>query len=93
MPGENLTRDEARERARLLTVDGYDVALDLRSAVEPHTGDGPRTFRSTTTIRFRCAEPGASTFADLLAPAVSSVTLNGRELNVDKVFDGTRVAL
>ncbi|WP_101257400.1 aminopeptidase N [Streptomyces barkulensis] len=93
MPGENLTRDEARERARLLTVDGYDVALDLCSAVGPHPGDGPRTFRSTTTIRFRCAEPGASTFADLLAPAVASVTLNGRELNVDEVFDGTRVAL
>ncbi|GAA2440352.1 aminopeptidase N [Streptomyces macrosporus] len=93
MPGENLTRDEARERARLLRVDGYDVALDLRSAVGPHTGDGPRTFRSTTTIRFRCAEPGASTFADLLAPSVSSVTLNGRELDVAKVFDGTRVAL
>jgi aminopeptidase N len=93
VPGENLTRDEARERARLLTVDGYDVALDLRSAVGPHPGDGPRTFRSTTTIRFRCAEPGASTFADLLAPAVASVTLNGRELNADKVFDGTRIAL
>ncbi|MFD1828085.1 aminopeptidase N [Streptomyces desertarenae] len=93
MPGENLTRDEARERARLLTVDGYDVALDLRSAVGPHTGDGPRTFRSTTTVRFRCAEPGASTFADLLAPAVSSVTLNGRALDPGEVFDGTRIAL
>ncbi|MFH0244337.1 aminopeptidase N [Streptomyces sp. HK10] len=93
MPGENLTRDEARERARLLTVDGYDIALDLRSAVGPRPGGGPRTFRSTTTIRFRCAEPGASTFADLLAPSVASVTLNGRELNADEVFDGTRVTL
>ncbi|PJE94226.1 aminopeptidase N [Streptomyces carminius] len=93
MPGENLTRDEARERARLLTVDGYDVALDLRSAVGPHSGAGPRTFRSTTTVRFRCAEPGAATFADLIAPEVSSVTLNGRELHVAKVFDGSRLAL
>ena len=33
MPGENLSRDEARERAELLSVDGYEVALDLRSAV------------------------------------------------------------
>ncbi|CAM5310911.1 Aminopeptidase N OS=Streptomyces albaduncus OX=68172 GN=FHS32_000370 PE=3 SV=1 [Streptomyces griseoloalbus] len=32
MPGENLTRDEARERAALLSVDGYEVSLDLRSA-------------------------------------------------------------
>ncbi|MGW8380300.1 aminopeptidase N [Streptomyces sp. ODS28] len=93
MPGENLTRDEARRRAGLLTVDGYEVALDLRSATAPPPATGPRTFRSTTTIRFRCAEPGASTFADLIAPQVHSVTLNGRSLNVDAVFDGARIAL
>ncbi|MFI9200323.1 aminopeptidase N [Streptomyces sp. NPDC053048] len=91
MPGENLTREEARERARLLTVDAYDVALDLRSAVGP--GPEPRTFRSVTTVRFRCAEPGAGTFADLVAPSVTSVTLNGRELDTKAVFDGTRIAL
>ncbi|MEF3113068.1 aminopeptidase N [Streptomyces chrestomyceticus] len=91
MPGENLTRDEARERAALLSVDGYDVALDLRSAVLE--GEAARTFRSRTTIRFRCAEPGAATFADLVAPAVTAVTLNGRELDPAEVFDGTRVTL
>ncbi|WP_206502425.1 aminopeptidase N [Streptomyces chrestomyceticus] len=91
MPGENLTRDEARERAALLSVDGYDVALDLRSAVLE--GEAARTFRSRTTLRFRCAEPGAATFADLVAPAVTAVTLNGRELDPAEVFDGTRVAL
>ncbi|MFR9726498.1 aminopeptidase N [Streptomyces sp. MS19] len=93
MPGENLTRDEARERARLLRVHGYEVALDLRSAVAPAPAAGPRTFRSTTTIRFACAEEGADSFADLLAPHVHSVTLNGEQLPVDRVFDGARVAL
>ncbi|KUJ69310.1 aminopeptidase N [Streptomyces albus subsp. albus] len=93
MPGENLSRDEARERARLLTVDAYDVALDLRSAVGPEQGTGPRTFRSRTTIRFRSAEPGAATFADLIAPSVTSVVLNGRELDPAAVFDGARIAL
>ncbi|UCM88089.1 aminopeptidase N [Streptomyces marincola] len=93
MPGENLTRDEARERAGLLTVHGYEVALDLRSAVGPAPESGPRTFRSTTTIRFSCAREGAASFADLLAPHVHSVTLNGRPLNVDQVFDGSRIAL
>ncbi|MEV4742077.1 aminopeptidase N [Streptomyces sp. NPDC049555] len=88
MPGENLTREEASLRARLLSVDAYEVALDLRSAV----GEG-RTFRSVTTIRFRCAEPGAATFADLLAPSVTSVTLNGRALDPAAVFDGSRIAL
>ncbi|GHF35792.1 aminopeptidase [Streptomyces mashuensis] len=91
MPAENLTREEARERARLLTVDGYEVALDLRSAVGP--GDGTRTFRSLTTIRFRCAEPGAATFADLVASSVTAVTLNGRALDPAAVFDGARIAL
>ncbi|ARZ70096.1 aminopeptidase N [Streptomyces albireticuli] len=91
MPGENLTREEARERARLLAVDAYDVALDLRSAVG--AGPEPRTFRSVTTIRFRCAEPGAATFADLIAPSVTAVTLNGRELDPAAVFDGARLAL
>jgi aminopeptidase N len=92
VPGENLTRDEARRRAELLDVDGYEVVLDLRSAVGD-TPAGVRTFRSTTTLRFRCAEPGAATFADLLAPAVRSVTLNGRDLDPAEVFDGSRIAL
>ncbi|MFE2272214.1 aminopeptidase N [Streptomyces lavendulae] len=94
MPGENLSRDEARERAGLLSVDGYEVALDLRSAVdEAEPAEGPRTFRSVTTIRFRAATPGASSFADLIAPSVNSVTLNGRALDPAAVFDGARIAL
>ncbi|WP_377271432.1 aminopeptidase N [Peterkaempfera sp. SMS 1(5)a] len=94
MPGRNLTRDEARERARILTVDAYDVDLDLRSAREPVGGGGQTgTFRSRTTVRFRCTEPGAATFLDLLAPAVHSVLLNGRKLDPAEVFDGARVSV
>ena len=29
MPGTNLTREEARQRARLLAVDAYEIELDL----------------------------------------------------------------
>ncbi|WP_432082047.1 aminopeptidase N [Streptomyces sp. WAC 04229] len=93
MPGENLSRDEARERAALLSVDGYEVSLDVRSAVGDTQGEGPRTFRSVTTVRFRCNEPGASSFADLVAPGVTAVSLNGRDLDPSEVFDGTRIAL
>ena len=57
MPGSNLTREEARDRAALLTVESYEIDLDLT------TGDA--TFASTTTVRFR-AEKGASTM-DLIA--------------------------
>ncbi|WP_406445377.1 aminopeptidase N [Streptomyces sp. NBC_01613] len=93
MPGENLTRDEARERAALLSVEGYDVSLDLRTAVGDEAGEGPRTFRSVTTIRFRSNEPGAATFADLIAPSVTAVSLNGRDLDPGAVFDGSRILL
>ncbi|MFF4419873.1 aminopeptidase N [Streptomyces sp. NPDC001549] len=94
MPGENLSRDEARERAELLSVDGYEVVLDIRSAVdEAEPAEGPRTFRSVTTIRFRAAGAGASTFADLIAPSVNAVTLNGHALDVAAVFDGARITL
>ncbi|QNS06246.1 aminopeptidase N [Streptomyces xanthii] len=93
MPGENLSRDEARERAGLLSVDGYEVALDLRSAVGEAPGEGPRTFRSVTTIRFRANEPGASTFVDLIAPSVTAVSLNGEDLDPAAVFDGSRIRL
>lgn len=92
MPGENLTRDEAQERAALLSVDGYEVSLDLRSALGDIEAE-PRTFRSVTTIRFRCAEPGAASFADLLAPSVTAVSLNGKDLDPGEVFDGSRIRL
>ncbi|MBP0454702.1 aminopeptidase N [Kitasatospora sp. RG8] len=87
MPGKNLSRDEAQQRASILAVDGYRVRLDVTSAPDPAAA----TFRSTTTVAFRCAEPGATAFLDLLAPTVRSVTLNGRALDPATAFDGARV--
>ncbi|MFD7976193.1 aminopeptidase N [Streptomyces sp. NPDC059071] len=92
MPGENLSRDEARERAELLSVDGYEVYLDLRSAVG-ESGEGVRTFRSVTTLRFRRTGTGDATFVDLVAPSVNAVTLNGRALDPAVVFNGSRIAV
>lgn len=55
MPGENLSRDEAQKRAELLTVDGYEVELDLRSAVDgpdgPEGADGARAGATGTPVR------------------------------------------
>ncbi|MET9879209.1 aminopeptidase N [Actinacidiphila glaucinigra] len=87
MPGTNLTREEARQRARLLTVDAYDIELDLSGAQEGGT------FRSVTTVRFDSAEAGASTFIDLVAPAVHEVVLNGTALDPAEVFADSRIAL
>ena len=85
MTGGNLTRDEAAGRARLLRVADYLVELDLTR--------GDTVFGSRTTIRFECAEPGAPTFVDLIAPRVRSVVLNGAELDPAEVFDGSRIRL
>ncbi|MGH3497394.1 MAG: aminopeptidase N [Nocardioidaceae bacterium] len=84
MPGTNLTRGEARERARLLDVHTYVVELDLSAS--------STTFPSTTTIRFGCSGPGASTFADLVDATVSEITLNGATLPVSAYSD-SRIVL
>ncbi|MBX9398345.1 aminopeptidase N [Streptomyces sp. TRM72054] len=87
MPGTNLTREEAQQRAKLLTVDSYEIDLDLSGAQE---GD---TFRSVTTVRFDVAENGVESFIDLVAPAVHEITLNGDPLDPGAVFKDSRIAL
>jgi aminopeptidase N len=85
VPGTNLTRDEASARADLLTVEAYNIDLDLTSSEE--------TFRSTTTVTFTANDAGAATFIDLIAPTVHEVVLNGRSLPVDEVVSKGRIAL
>ena len=85
MPGENLTRIEAAERSALLAVASYEVALDLTTS--------ERTFRSTTVVKFKSNQVGASTFIDAITADVHSVVLNGESLDVNKVSDGLRIQL
>ncbi len=84
MPGINLTRDEAAERARLLDVTSYDVSLDLTTS--------ETTFASTTVIRFGCRQPGAESFADLVGATVSEIVLNGQPVDASAYAD-SRIAL
>jgi len=84
VPGTNLTRAEAAERARIISVESYHVDLDL-------TGD-PETFRARTTVTFD-AEAGAHTFIDAITASVDSVTLNGTFLDPAKVSNGERIDL
>ena len=88
MPGKNLTRAEAEARAALVTVDSYEVELDLTTGLTA----APPTFRSRTTARF-AAEVGAATFIDLIAPAVRTITLNGTELDPAAHFADSRISL
>ena len=84
MPGENLTRQEAIERAALVDVVSYDVELTLDPAAA--------TFESVTTVVFT-GKPGASTFIDAIAERVNSVTLNGLDLDPHAVFADSRITL
>lgn len=84
MPGENLTRVEAQERAALLHVHDYAVQLDLTRGAE--------VFGSTTTVHFD-GTAGAGTFIDAITKTVHSVTLNGAELDPAAVSDGIRITL
>ena len=83
MPGLNLTRDEAAQRAEVVSVSHYDVDLDL-------TG-GDRDFHSRTTITFDATE-GASTFVDLVSNYVNSITLNGEPVDTTAHQD-SRISL
>jgi aminopeptidase N len=79
----NLTRDEARERARLVEDVHYEITLDLT---------GTESFWSDTLVRFRCRTPGAATFLDLTAPDVTVIEVNGEPAPAS-AFTGHRVLL
>ena len=85
----NLTREQAVERAALVTVDSYRIALDLTD------GEGKpseRTFRSITTVEFD-ALAGADTYIDIAADSIRSATLNGRDIDVSGYDESTGIPL
>ncbi|MEP7192426.1 MAG: aminopeptidase N [Actinomycetota bacterium] len=80
----NLTRLEAEARSALIDVTGYRVDLDLTQ--------GSTSFESVSTVRFSCAEPGASTFLDVQPQTLQRVILNGVDMDLTG-FDGERITL
>lgn len=86
MPGENLTRIEAQDRAALIAVESYRVELDLSS-------DDPDVYWSGTEVRFTSNKVGARTFIDAITNKVNRICLNGQELDPAKLSDGIRIEL
>src|ERR1039457_3358924 len=80
-----ITRAETGDRARLIRVDSYEVALDLTR--------GDEIFGSATVIRFGCRQPGASTYVDLIAAAVHEITLNGAAVDAAGAGPDGRITL
>ena len=84
MPGLNLCRVEAKERADHLYINSYDVTLDVTT--------GEETFYSKSVVSFTCNKPGYSTFIDAVGRSVISATLNGIALDTSN-FDGQSIFL
>lgn len=84
MPGTNLTRAEAQERAGIVQTQRYEIALDLTT--------GPAHFAADTTIHFAGTE-GAATFIDIIAESVESIELNGTAVDPATAFADSRIQL
>ncbi len=76
----SLTRTEAVTRADLITVESVVVDLDLDRGAE--------VFGSRTELRFQCSESGSSTFVDVRPQSLTSLRLNGRDLDPSSLVDG-----
>ena len=85
MSSTNLTREEARHRSEIITVERYHVRVDVRGA----DADGATHFTSSTRLRFSSEE--SDTFLDLLDAEIESVIVNDEE--VDPEYDGSRIQL
>ncbi|MCU1661212.1 MAG: aminopeptidase, partial [Pseudonocardia sp.] len=90
MAPPNLTRTDAERRAALLEVADYAVELDL---TDGGGKPGETTFATTTTVRFRCSEPGADSWIDFVGAEVTSATLNGEPLDVSGYREEDGIAL
>ena len=84
MPGLNLSRAEAKERADHLYINSYVVTLDVTK--------GEETFYSKSEVSFTCNKPGYATFIDAVGRSVISATLNGVAVDTSN-FDGESIFL
>ena len=85
MPGENLTREEASQRAQRLSIESYLVQLDVTT--------DEKTFQSKTTIHFSCSDVGYESFIDAQTASVEKIVLNGRNLDPKVFSDNTRIKI
>jgi aminopeptidase N len=110
LPGNNLSRDDAARRARLICPPSAQQPPALHGALHSESEpaalqtvveldftagacDDADHFLSTTTVRFGCTEPGASSFIDLDCDRVRSLELNGVELDAESLRDTDKITL
>jgi aminopeptidase N len=84
VPGLNLSRAEAKERADHLYVHSYVVTLDVTKDEE--------VFYSKSEVKFSCNKKGYATFIDAVGRSVISATLNDHPVDTSN-FDGESIFL
>ncbi|MGB6125199.1 MAG: aminopeptidase N [Gordonia sp. (in: high G+C Gram-positive bacteria)] len=89
MSAPNLTREAARQRAAIVSVENYRIDLDLTNGAD---APGVERFASTTVVTFTATE-GESTFIDLVAPNLVSANLNGVDLDVSGFDEAVGLSL
>ncbi len=70
---QTITRDEARQRARSISLTSIDVDLDLSDAADLQR----TTFPSTSTLRFTTSS--TTTFIDIVAASIRRVSVDGED--------------
>ncbi|NDB07913.1 MAG: aminopeptidase N [Actinobacteria bacterium] len=84
MPGVNISRAEAQERSKHLSVDGYLVTLDVTH--------GSEKFIARSEVTFSCNQKGYSTFIDAVGQKLIAASLNGKTIDASK-WDGESLFL
>lgn len=92
MSAPNLTREQAIERAGVVSVENYRIELDLTGGPGPEAVAGEQTFFSRSTVTFT-AKPGSRTFIDIVARRVRSAVLNGKPLDIADYDESTGITL
>jgi aminopeptidase N len=84
VPGVNIARSEAKERSKHLSIESYQVKLDLTYGAEK--------FIAKSVVTFRCKTPGYNTFIDAVGKKIISASLNGSAVDTSN-YDGESLFL
>lgn len=84
MPNTNITHEEAKIRAKTITVSSYEISLELEK--------NKKTFRSVSKIKF-LATPQSESFIDAITHKIEKIVLNNTPLAIENFSTKHRITL
>lgn len=82
----NISQAQAAGRANLIKPKALSVSLDLTDTLAP-------VFLSKTALEFDVQRVGETSWLDLIADEIISITINGSSVKPSQVWDGARIKL